>query len=674
MSPGCSDNPEDPGSNAASDAQNNVTADTTTSPGDATAADGALLADGGGAEQCKAAEPLPAPDAKRTKFAMSLFHFNVEYVIGGLDYTDASGTQHLFEYAGAPSKGWTDPKVEDWIITETFLPILVMYEKHPTWGVSIELQGYMVEVLAARHPTTLKLLRKLAQRGQVELISFHYNAQLFLAFATEDLHRSIVATRAVFKEHCLPLSGVVFNQEGQAGEGRQKMLVDEGYTIGVYPKNLWQYVQHNRTPWPVYSSEGGALIVGPGGVDAAGGVEVAWDFFDDGEVLAAKSKLNPYFAPAIKHDPKRVADFEAKLAAREKSGFYMATVTDYVAHLKARKVEMKAAPPLVDGTWQAKSTQSIHRWLGGRSDAFEQDEQDNRVRTLNTKASMHVRALTVLADALDEQGKLDASDRAAVDTLWRLLWRAEVSDCSGVNPWRGEVLFGIDTSEKILADAEKLRAKLLAAFGTKFAKIDLKARTVTPLDSKTPTPASKPVDAPIAATAWADERTVDMSWSEVAANHFELAVTFGASESAACTRADKDDNDDCDGRRLTVGFPRYDKTLRYTPALIDDEVREYDQSKWAWQLGEIWLPLANGLIGLGQNTKPNVDAHWWVIKHVRDVHIAARIKPDVDRVDFEDAAVQPPEGHAWRFTVFKGSAKAALELANRINVWPVVQY
>ena len=340
---GCSDEPPDGSKDTSSSADTAADAGTDAATGgDSAQVDGSAASDSAmdaSAGTCPKAPAPPTVDTKRAKFAMSLFHFNVEYVIGGLDYTDASGKQHLFAYSGGDPKGWTDSKVEDWIITDTFLPVLQMYDKHPTWGVSIELQGYMVEVLAARHPATLKLLQKLSQRGQVELISFHYNAQLFLAFSRQDLQRSIDATRAIFTKHCLPLSGVVFNQEGQAGEGRQKMLVDNGYTIGVYPKNLWQYVQHNKTPWPWYSSEGGTLIVGPGGVDSGPGVQVAWDFFDDGELLAANSKLNPYFAPVAKHDPKRVADFEKKLEQREKDGWHVTTIADYVAHLAAKKVE-----------------------------------------------------------------------------------------------------------------------------------------------------------------------------------------------------------------------------------------------------------------------------------------------------------------------------------------------
>ncbi|MFT6398739.1 MAG: hypothetical protein ACJAYU_003501 [Bradymonadia bacterium] len=40
-----------------------------------------------------------------------------------------------------------------------------MYEQHASWRITIELQAYAIEVMAARHPATFGLLRELAQRG-----------------------------------------------------------------------------------------------------------------------------------------------------------------------------------------------------------------------------------------------------------------------------------------------------------------------------------------------------------------------------------------------------------------------------------------------------------------------------------------------------------------------------
>ena len=642
--------------------------DTGTVTDDASGQDDATNEDTGTAKCPTSVEP-PEVDTKRKKFALSLFHFNVEYVIGGLDYTDKSDKQHVFIYGG-DAKGWDNDKVEDWIITETFAPMLHMYDKHPSWGVDIELQAYMIEVMADRHPALLVLLRKLAARGQVELISFHYAAQLFLAFSKEDHTRSLDAVRQIFKDHCLPLSGVVFNQEGQAGEGRQKQLVEQGYTIGVYPKNLWQYVQHERQPWPWYESEGGTLIVGPGSFDpAAGDLQLSWDFFDDGELRAVKKPFNPYFAAMAKHSPERVKEFEDQLLAKEKAGWHITTVSDYAAHLKAHKIEKKAAPPLIDGTWQAKSTDSIHRWLGGRSAAFEFEEEDNTVRTLNAQASARLKALQRAVDLASKQGKSKPTDAATMTTLWRKMWHAEVSDCSGVNPWRGEVLYGIETSEAILAAVDKLATDIKGRFAANHLIVDLHTNEVTPAQNLPGPVKYTPVALPFAVTVLHATRTLKITSGSVSdsPDEWRLTVAFGVPHPDQCklpTAAT-----DCDARTLAVQFPRYDDKLRYTPALIEDEVRTYTLADWAWQLDEAWLPLANGLIGLGpaQGGK-----QWWAIKHVQQVHVAARIRPKVAIIDFVDRAIQEPTAPTWVFTVFRGSEKDALALANRINTWPVV--
>src|SRR5262245_17135718 len=95
-------------------------------------------------------------DAALERYALSMFHFNVQYVAGGLvGYPGFGGTRRPEE-------------VEDQIVVESLLPVLEMYAAHPTWGVNIEMQAYLLDVLAARHPDTLDLLRDMAMSGQVE--------------------------------------------------------------------------------------------------------------------------------------------------------------------------------------------------------------------------------------------------------------------------------------------------------------------------------------------------------------------------------------------------------------------------------------------------------------------------------------------------------------------------
>jgi hypothetical protein len=610
-----------------------------------------------------------APDVSRKKFALSLFHFNLEYVIGGLD---VNGKTFLDKPINA---GWTDAKVEDYIIEETFRPILELYDKHPGWGVDLELQGRFIDVMAERHPQVLDLLRKLAQRGQVELISFHMNDQLFLAFAREDLHRSIAAVRETFTKHCLPLSGVVFDQEGQAGEGRQKMLLDEGYTIGVFPKNLWEYVHLGSNAagyWPLYSSEGGDLIVGAGGVQADSGLQLAWNFFDDGELRAvgktSAGPYNPYFAPEAPHDPTRIAEFEQELAAAEAQGYSLTRISDYVRHVKAEGITAKPAPPLLDGTWQAPSTDSIHRWLGGRGnvDAIFKVEQDNAVRSGNALASLKVRALQRIVDAAVAKGVLPKGIDPTLKTLWRELWRAQVSDCSGVNPWFGEVQFGLDTNAEVLAACQGLAGATSTGQGIAgHPRVDLATGAVTAVDKFLPPPsglevepATGPADPPLPVTVTTLDRKHAETWEGVGKDRWRLTVQI---DKASCDPADCDP----DVRVVNLTFPRKQDAIEYSPGLLEDQVRTYPFSVFSFSKGEAWLPLANGLLGLGDG--------WYVIKHVAQVHLAARVSTG-PTFDFQDETLPADHSATWVFEVFHGSQADALKIATRLNISPVVWF
>jgi len=668
-----------------------VSADATTD----TASDGGgdTQADGDAGPLCPAPpEPL-AIDTSQTKFALSMFHYNIQYVIGGLEVQDDNGEWVYLANQEALAKGWDNDRVEDWIVTATFHPVLEIYDANPNWRVTLEMQAYMIEVLADRHPETLALLQKMAQSGQAELVSFHYADQLFMAYPREDLQRSIDRTKQVFEEYCLPLSGVVFNQEGQAGEGRQQMLLDNGYTIGVFPRNLWRYAQGNDIRWPYYSSRGGTLIVGPGGVDPASGVEVNWTFFDDGELRTAAENINPYLAPvAPDPDPARIQDYIEKLQETEANGFKITTITDFVAHLEAMGVEKKPAPPLLDGTWQPPSTDSIHRWLGGRNEVFVGSNRDREVRSGNSVARVDVAAVQRIYDHA-AAGGIDVSDLTAdLGVLWDNLWHAQVSDSSGVNPWLGEVLFGIRQNAKVMEDAKALRDVLMSRLGYDFVEVDLMTDTVESIAAKTPQPSLAPADDPIGLEVLTDGRTLTESWAEVATDHYRVTITaseatpddacdsFVPSDGTPCTEATELVDCDsgfvcapnneckrrCDYRQIIARWPRTIDAIRYTPALIEEEVVDYDFSEFSFLEAEAYLPLSNGLIGIGEGV--------WVIKHVATTHLAARIGPAHATVDFIDRALQQDDAATWHFDVVFGDAMTALSIANRLNIHPSVQY
>ena len=446
-------------------------------------------------------------------------------------------------------------------------------------------------------------------------------------------------------------------RSGQAGEGRQQLLVDAGYTIGVFPRNLWRYVRP-ETPWPVYASEGGGLIVGPGGVDPASGIEVTWPFFDDGELRAVEDLRNPYFAPVAPHVPARVAEFEAQLAALEADGWKHATITDYVRQVEGMGIEVPEAPPVLDGTWQPPSTDSIHRWLGGRSQANIGDEEDNRLRSGNAIARMHADATQVLVEVAAAQGVDTSVWDDELARMWKALWHAQVSDGSGVNPWRAEVLWCLARNTEVLERATTIRTAVLAELGWEHAVVDLATRDAQEAPGLPIPEAPEAVDPWFDIDTTGDGRTLDVAWYRVGGDdRARVQLTYSAATD--CGR-------DCDEARIALAFPWDGTTLRYSPALIEDEVRSYTMADFTFLEDQAFLPLANGLIGLGDDL--------WLIKHTRSVHIAARISPSDDHVRFIDAAILPTTSGTWEFDVFRGSADDALAIANALNIDPLVWY
>ncbi|MSQ84148.1 MAG: hypothetical protein EXR77_14915 [Myxococcales bacterium] len=598
-------------------------------------------------------------DVKRTKFALGLFHYNIEYVIGGLEYTKADGAKILF-LNKAINKGYDDAKTQDYIIDQTLRPILEVFARHPTWGVDIELQGMAIEVMAQRHPKTLELFKKLVDNGQIEPISFHWAAQFFLAFPREDLQRSHALTKQAFANSCIPLGTVVFNQEGQAGPGWQNMLVAGGWKVGVFPKNLWKYQHKNDDGkwWPLYTSEGGLMVVGAGGVDKTSGVDVAWHFFDDGELRAvaktAAGPLNPYFAADAPTDPVRVKEYEDELIGLEKAGYFITRIGDYVRHVQAKGIAAKPAPVLVDGTWQAPSTNSVHKWMGNAGILAIGVEADNNVRTGNMAARMQVAALQRMVDAVaKDHPKEGPGWTTALAALWRHVFRVQVSDCSGINPWEGEILFGLEGNAEILAKSAILRQQILTAVGKPHVMVDLANGKVEFTQAGPPESlAEKIVDAPFAVTVTSD-RDVKVVWTSVGPNRYRLSVNWAVGQP------------DTFYGQTALTLPRFADEFAYSPGLLETELRTVKLADLQLTAGELFLPLPNGIIGLGDG--------WYAIKQVRSVHLAARVAEKDKVVEFIDFTAPKP-AHSWQFLVVKGTAAEALEIANRGNIWPTVHH
>lgn len=563
--------------------------------------------------------------AAEDRFALGMFHFNVQYVAGG-----------MVGYYAVP-----DPvidldaeQIEDRIITESLAPVLELYEKHPTWGVDIEMQGYTLDVLAARHPATLGLLRQLAKSGQIEVLSFHYSDQLFIAHPREDWARSQDLTAATFARHDVPLGTSVFCQEGQSGARLAGEMKARGYSTLIWPKNLWIYQHGDFSPDPLYQLGDVSLVVGARGVDWQEGeqhVITTWTFFDDGELLAT-GDLNPYFPDLFFRDEAALAEYEAELLGLEAQGYSITTVSKYASHVKGIFTPA-AAPPLLDGTWQPKSTDGVHRWLGAGG-LWGVDERDNDVRTLAAMAHRELLA----AETIAESAGLDAA--AAIAAGFRLLALGEVSDASGINPFRGEAEYGIAHLTEALRVARAVIREAKDTLGEEVVSIDpasgaVAAGAVAEL-------AGEPMEAPLALTIEGGDRPVTESWQRVRDDLFRVEIAFGVG----------------DERYLSVRFPGVvDDPIVTTLALDDTASASFDRSAFSFE--HFYLPLPIGMVGLGGGAM--------LVQDQAYVHLAAQVFRESGDVVFADQTQTAGETVSWVFYVLAGKPEAAVTLARSLN-------
>jgi hypothetical protein len=569
------------------------------------------------------------------KFALAMMHFNIQYVEGG--------TYGLWI---TPHTAWevSDADLQDRIVTQSLEPVLDLFAKHPTWGTDIEMQGYMVDVIGQRHPDVLAKLRALAGSGQIELVSFHYADQFFLAHAREDWQRSAELTRKTYAQWGLPLSETVFCQEGQSGPGMAPAMTSGGWSTLVFPKNLFAYQHGNAvTIAPLYDLGSGASMVTTDDLaydDGTTSVSLTWTFVDDGEKLATGG-LDPYVVPAFYTDPTAVAAYESQLASLEKSGYAVSTVGRYVAAVSAA-VGSTPAPPLLDGTWQPNSTSSSFQWLGGAGLHGQQERDDD-----NHSLAVIAHRELVAAGLAAQIAGLDAS--SDLDSAWRLLALGEGSDATGVNPIQGEVEYGLAYDAEALRIARDVIEQAKSTLGVASLAIDTADGVATSGGTAPAAPPAMPegAEGPVAVVpGGSDDRPATVAWASVDAGHWLLSVTFAPG---------------VQGQSLSVLFPGTLDDIVYTPGLLDGPVHLH-RSDFAFDTYE--LALTDGLVGLGGGL--------WIVADEGREHVAAQIRRTSGDVLFHDDTAPPAETVTWVFHVLSGDEATAAAFARSLNIQPTV--
>ncbi len=581
------------------------------------------------------ARRVPRNLGSQRLFALGILHYNVQYVAGGLTGALLGGRQ--------PFPDWGDDRVQDSIVTESLVPVLALLDAHPTWTFSIEMQGYFAEILLARHRDVAQHLSDLVRAGQVELVSFHYSDQLFLAYPRGHMDRSHDLNTRVLGDACLAVSGPVFTQEGQFGEGMADLLGTSGDASLMLPKNLFSHLHGDVAVAPFYSTHGVPVVIaGRGVTDAASGFTSSWWYMDDAELLAT-NHVNPYTPPDFHVVPSAVAAYESQLMALEASGYVIAGVGDWIATLQGAGVAPVDLPPMVDGTWQPDDTENLARWMGNTG-AFAATERDNRIVTTNSDAGRTALAAETALHAAVTAGH--AMPDADLQRAWRDLFLGEVSDATGWNPANTEVYYGW-----FHGDAARTRARgvaIAAAASLGIAPpfyVDTQAGTVS---ATATVPALEDDPSPPFTIEVGAGRAATSSWQRVVGetDHHVLTIAIPPA-----------------GGMAQITIPWTLDHVRYTPALLDGASVDLPLSGFTFTTTAI--PIDDGPFGLATDQ--------WLILDTATIALAARLDVAAHTVTFRDASLPTSDGDTWVLHVVTGSVDRALAVADRLNLHPLVR-
>jgi hypothetical protein len=565
----------------------------------------------------------PAAARKDIKYALSILHYNLQYVAG-------------------------DTAIENNIITIGLDPVLDFFLAHPNWSADMEMQGYMIEETAKRYPAIFEKLKTLVNRRQIDLVSFHYADQLFLAYPRLDTEWSDRVNKEVFKKYGLIQSTSVFTQEGQFGEGLASFMADKGFKTLVLPKNLYRYAHGEKQAAPYYKLNGTFVVIGAKGVDYEGeaSVHTAWTYMDDAELLPT-GRATPY-SQYYKYKPEKMKEYEDELKGLETQGYKIGTIANYVADLKDAGVQPAQLEPMFDGAWQPKDTDSLFRWMG---DYRAQFERDNEILTGNVHVRHKLAAAQVIIDQLRDMGY--EKDAAGLDTelfeAWRIQSNAEVSDSTGWTPMPIEVKYSQKNAAAAGAIADKIAAR---------AKEILKVKTITVDVASGSLTFEPPKETKYAETACPVEYTLTGDIEK------ESHKCFNVSD--AVTQLDvkfKTTNWFKNNTRLI--FQRKTDNLIFSPSLREDTYVKYPASAFKSETGSFYIPASNGLIAIADDM--------FVIKKTDTVHVSPRFGFDEPTVSFDMR--KPPNGeHNWTFFIFRGTPEDAVRFANKTNVFPIVNF
>lgn len=569
------------------------------------------------------------------KIALGLFHFNMHYVAGD----SASRRRYC---------------------AEAIRPFLQAVLRHPNYRVSFEIDGSSLEILAAEDPGAIALLRMLVQKGQVELISALYSPAAWVAFPKVDIIRAIEINRRVLGELNLQAADIFFSQEAFFGKGLEQ--VSPYFRFALCKDDYIRYFAGSATVRPAYRLGTLRVIAGSGhmvneiadkvqsgGLDSElslfqkrrlsaaaeawgcpdgssqtgkeEGLEWYWYHFGSGHHFSAwASPLEPesFFC-----DGEWMLRTIGVLDGLVAKGYVLGTISQFGNAYPWSKAG--ALPSVIEGSWNPSRSRGVYQWMGKHAHEWENDPGllslawRSRTRLIQSESLINRKGA-------EEKKKWEVRLIGA----WKEQLLAESSDPLGWSPLPVEVAYGRNKCESALQLSTALLNDVSNEGSIEVFRFPGCEKSDVPdgLD-----PAVIPCVEIFGAVG-------EFRWRTISREIHLCEIEF-ASERAEC------------GVRVSrsSGVPWYCPSGgEWTAAQIRFE--EYCPS-------HLYLPLANGVIGLGGN-RALIRVNEWG-------QIAARCSLNDPWITFGVEGCKRGRLFRWRFFLVEGSVDKAIAIANAVN-------
>jgi hypothetical protein len=167
--------------------------------------------------------------------------------IGTIAYPKVATVFYHFDYQYRAGNA----PVEEHTITEAMYHLLDIFDRHPAWNLSIEVESSIIPIMYENYTYVYDMVKRMVDRGQLELCVIEYSEMLAHAFPYSDFNHSAMYTNLICAQYNLTKATSVLLQEGQWMPAFFRMK-EHGYTNFMADAAKFLYFGYDPTA-PVYS-------------------------------------------------------------------------------------------------------------------------------------------------------------------------------------------------------------------------------------------------------------------------------------------------------------------------------------------------------------------------------------------------------------------------------------